>query len=74
MSHNTEEYWESLGPQGHLLQELFHNQTELITQLHMLNKILEDQAMEAKDDVSDAATKAASAQAILMNMLAGSHS
>jgi len=55
--------------------ELFHNQSQL-TQLQTANNDLEDHAMVAQtDDVSDAVAKAASAvvQAILMNMLTGSH-
>jgi len=70
MSHQlTDNFWDSLGPQGLVLCELFHKQSRLITQLQLANNILRDQAMQAQDDVTNAATKAvaAVAQAILGN-------
>src|SRR5467141_2844235 len=76
MSHClTEEYWESLGPNGPFLCELFHTQSQQLSQLQLANNILEDRTMEAQTNISDAAAKAMSAiaQAILMNMLMGSH-
>jgi len=52
----TEEYWESLGPNGLFLCELFHNQSQQLAQLQMANNVLEDHAPEAQGDVTDAAT------------------
>ena len=71
----TEEYWESLGPKGPFLYELFHNQSQQFTRLQTVNNALEDHTLEAQTSVSDAAAKAtlARAQAILMNMLTRSH-
>jgi len=77
MSHHlTEEYWESLGPNGPFLPELFHTQSQKLTQLQSANNVLEDCTMDTQADVSDAAAaKAASAvvQAVLTNMPMGSH-
>src|SRR5882672_4851455 len=77
MSHQlTEEYWESLGPNGPFLREILHSQSQQLTQLQATNNALEDRAMDAQTDVSDAAAKAALAvaQAILSNMPTMSHS
>src|SRR5882724_7248375 len=76
MSHQlTDEYWESLGPNGPFLCELFHNQSQQLAQLQTTNNALHDRTLEAQSDITDAATKAASAvaQAILTNMPTGSH-
>ena len=78
MSHHlTEEYW-LLGPNGLFLCKLFHNQSQQLAQLQMVNNTLKDHALEAQGDVTNAAAKAMSsiAQAILTNMPAmmGSHS
>ena len=76
MSHClTEEYWESLGPNGLFLCELFHTQSQQLTQLQTPNNSLKDHAIEAQTDILDAAAKAMSAvvQVILMNMPTGSH-
>jgi len=61
-----------LGPNGPFLCELFHNQSQQLAQLQTANNALEDHALEAQGDVTDAATKAvlSIAQAILTNMLA----
>ena len=77
MSHHlTEEYWESLGPNGPFLCELFHTQSQQLTQLQTTNNTLEDHAIEAQTDVLAVESKAVSsiAQAILMNMPTRSHS
>src|SRR5882672_2627973 len=77
MSHHlTEEYWESLGPNSPFLSEIFNTQSQQLAQLQSVNNVLEDCAMDTQTDISDAAAKAASAvvQAILTNMLTGSHS
>jgi len=56
MSHHlTEEYWESLGCNSPFLHELFHNQSQQLTQLQTANNSLEDHALEAKSNVTDAA-------------------
>ena len=79
MSHHlTDEYWESLGPNrtnSPFLCELFHTQSQQLTQLQTANNALEDHTMEAQTNVLDAVAKAVSAvaQAILTNMLTGSH-
>src|SRR5882672_7244871 len=68
MSHQlTEGYWESLGPNGPFLREILHSQSQQLAQLKAANNALEDRAMDAQTDISDAAAKAASAvvQAIL---------
>src|SRR5882672_9489255 len=68
MSHHlTEEYWELLGPNGPFLCELFHNQSQQLAQLQMANNALEDHAIDAQTEVSDAV-------AILVNMPNWSHS
>ena len=77
MSHQlTEEYWESLGPNGPFLCEILHSQSQQLAQLQAANNALEDRAMDTQTDVSDTAAKAASAvaQAILSNMPMTSHS
>src|SRR5882672_2506487 len=76
MSHHlTEEYWESLGPNGPFLCELFNTQSQQVAQLQSVNNILKDHAMDAQTDVSDAAAKVMSAvvQEILTNIEMGSH-
>jgi len=76
MSHQlTDEYWESLGPNGPFLCELFHNQSQQLTQLQMTNNALHDRTLEAQSDIMDTATKAALAivQAILTNTPTRSH-
>src|SRR5882672_6834599 len=77
MSHHlTEEYWELLGPNGPFLHEIFHTQSQQLSQLQTANNVLKDCTMEAQTDVADATAKAMSAipQAILKNMPTGSHS
>src|SRR5882724_3308229 len=77
MSHQlTDKYWESLGPNGPFLCELFHNQSQQLTQLQTTNNALHDQTLEAQSNIMDAAAKVTSAitQAILTNMPTGSHS
>jgi len=75
LHHLTNEYWESPGPNGLFLPKLFHNQSQQLAQLQTVNNALEDCAIEAQTNVSDAVAKATStvAQAILMNMPTGSH-
>src|SRR5882724_6106376 len=78
MSHLLmEEYWESLGPNSPFLCELFHNQSQQLAQLQTANKALEDHALEAQSNITNAAAKAEAsvAQAILTNMPAtmGNH-
>ena len=71
MSHClTEEYWESLGPNGLFLCKLFNTQSQQLAQLQSANNVLKDCAMDTQTDVSDAAAKAMSviALATLMNM------
>src|SRR5882724_12372108 len=64
MSHQLpDEYWESLGPNGPFLRELFHNQSQLVTQLQAANNDLETQVMDALDDVANVASQAMSAVA-----------
>src|SRR5882724_5353771 len=70
MSHQLpDEYWESLGPNGPFLRELFHNQSQLVAQLQAVNNDLQTWVMEAPDDVANVASQAASAvaQTILTN-------
>ena len=77
MSHHlTDDYWELLGPNSPFLCQLFHDQSQQLTQLQTANIVLEDHTMEAQTKVLDAVAKAASAivQAILTNMPTGSHS
>jgi len=77
MSHElTDDFWDSLGPQGLFLCELFHKQSKLIMQLQLANKALEDQVVQAQGDITNAPVKAASAvaQAILGNMCAVNYS
>src|SRR5882724_5804951 len=70
MSHLTEEYWESPGPNSLFLYELFHNQSKQLTQLRMASNMLKDHALEAQGDVTNATAKAmlSVAQAIITNM------
>src|SRR5882724_11472853 len=73
MSHQLpDEYWESLGPNSLFLHELFHNQSQLVTQLQVANNDLQTQVMDAPDDIANAASQAMSAvaQMILTNMQA----
>jgi len=76
MSHQlTDKYWESLGPNGPFLCELFHNQSQQLAQLQTTNNTLHDRTLEAQSDIMDTVTKAASAiaQAILTNTPTRSH-
>jgi len=76
MSHHlTDEYWDLLGPNSPFLCQLFHDQSQQLTQLQTANNPLEDHAMEAKTNVSYTEAKATLAivQAILMTMPTGSH-
>src|SRR5882724_4452604 len=64
MSHQLpDEYWDSLGPNGPFLCELFHNQSQLVAQLQATNNDLQTQVMDASDDVANVASQAASAVA-----------
>jgi len=77
MSHClTEEYWESLGPNGPVLCEIFNTQSQQLALSTLLANWSWDHTIETQTDVSDAAAKATSAivQVILMNMPMGSHS
>src|SRR5882724_1743274 len=76
MSHQLpDEYWDPLGLNSPFLCKLFHNQSQLVTQLQATNNDLQTQVMDAPDDVANAASQAVSAVArtILtsMQMLAG---
>ena|SRR5882724_9819328 len=76
MSHQlTDDFWDLLGPEDLFQCKLFHKQSKLIAQLQIANNAIEDQVMQAQDDITDAATKAVSAvaQAILGNSPAVSH-
>ena len=67
MSHHlTQEYWESLGPNGPFLRELFNTQSQQLTQLQLANNVLEDHAMDAQTNTSDATVKATLAIAQVM--------
>jgi len=58
MSHQLmDEYWESLGPNGPFLCELFHNQSQQLTQLQTTNNTLHNRTLEAQSDITDAAPK-----------------
>ena len=77
MSHLlTEEYWESLGHNSPFLCELFHNQSQQLTQLQLANNTLEDHALEAQGDVTNTAAKAmlSIAHVILTNIPAATGS
>jgi len=52
LQHLTDEYWELLGPNGPFLHELFHNQSQQLTQVQTANNALEDHTMEAQTNVS----------------------
>src|SRR5882724_9677852 len=78
MSHQLlDKYWDSLGPNGPFLCELFHNQSQLVTQLQVTNNDLQTRVMDATDDVANAASQAASAVACTIltsvQMLTGGH-
>ena len=64
--HLTEEYWELLGPNSPFYMNSSTTSPNN-TQLQMANNVLEDHALEAQGDVTDAAAKAtlSIAQAIL---------
>ena len=63
MSHQLPyEYWDLLGQNGPFLCELFHNQSQLVTQLQAANNDLQTQVMDAPDDVVNMASQAASAE------------
>ena len=72
----TDKFWDLLGPKGHFLCKLFHNQSELITQLQMANNALKDSALEIQSNSTDATAKAvlSIAQAILTNLPSRGHS
>src|SRR5882724_13477450 len=73
MSHQLpDEYWDSLGPNGPFLCELFHNQSQLVAQLQAANNDLQTQMLDAPDDIANAASQAVSAvaQMILTNIQA----
>src|SRR5882724_11626413 len=73
MSHQLpDEYWDLLGPNGPFLHELFHNQSQLVTQLQVANNNLQTWMLDTPDDVANAASQAASAVAwmILTNVQA----
>src|SRR5882724_4440337 len=64
MSHQLpDEYWDSLGPNGPFLHELFHNQLQLVAQLQVTNNGLQTQVMDAPDDIANAASQVALAVA-----------
>src|SRR5882724_7583750 len=64
MSHQLpDKYWDSLGLNGPFLCELFHNQSQLVTQLQAANNDLQTQVMDAPDDIANAASQAVSAVA-----------
>src|SRR5882724_4592156 len=64
MSHQLpDEYWESLGPNGLFLRELFHNQLQLVAQLQATNNDLQTRVMDAPDDIANAASQVALAVA-----------
>src|SRR5882724_177344 len=78
MSHQLpDEYWDSLGLNGPFLCKLFHNQSQLVAQLQATNNNLQNQVMDAPDDVANAASQATLAVActILTSMQtsAGGH-
>jgi len=61
MSHClTEEYWESLGPNGPFLHELFNTQSQQLAQLQSANNVLKT-SHGLQTNISDAAAKPASA-------------
>ena len=71
MSHQLpDKYWDSLRPNGLFLHELFHNQSQLVTQLQVTNNNLQIQMLDAPYDIANAASQAASAvaQMILTNI------
>src|SRR5882724_8573454 len=64
MSHQLpDKYWDSLGLNGPFLCELFHNQSQLITQLQVTNSNLQTQVMDTPDNVANVASQAALAVA-----------
>ena len=78
MSHHlTNEYWELLEPNSPPLHELFHIQSQQLTQLQSANNALEEWAQETQSNIMDSAAKAVLSvvQAIFSNMLmlTGSH-
>jgi len=73
MSHQLpDEYWDTLGPKGPFLHELFHNQSQLVTQLQAANNDLQTWMLDTPDDVANVDSQAASAVArmILTNVQA----
>src|SRR5882724_4641734 len=71
MSHKLpDKYWNSLGPNGSFLHELFHNQSQLVTQLQATNNDLQTQVLDAPDNIANVASQAALAvaQMILTNV------
>ena len=73
MTHQLpDEYWDSLGPNSPFLCKIFHNQSQLVTQLQVANNNLQTWMLDAPDDVANAAWEAALAVAwtILTNVQA----
>src|SRR5882724_11187395 len=73
MSHQLpDKYWDLLGPNGPFLHKIFHNQSQLVTQLQAANNDLQTQMLDAPDNVANAAfqTTLAVAQTILTNIQA----
>src|SRR5882724_2882916 len=71
MSHQLQdEYWDLLGPNGPFLCELFHNQSQLVTQLQAANNNFQTQMLDTPDDIVNMASQAALAvaQMILTNI------
>ena len=73
MSHQLpDKYWDLLGPNGPFLHELFHNQSQLVTQLQAAINDLQTQMLDTPDNVANVASQAALAVAwtILTNVQA----
>ena len=66
----SDEYLDSLGPNGPFLFKLFHNQSQLVAQLQASNNDLQTQMLDAPDDVANMASQAVLAVAwrILTNV------
>src|SRR5882724_4381358 len=59
MSHQLpDKYWDSLGPNGPFLCKIFHNQSQLVTQLQATNNDLQTQVMDAPDNIANTASQA----------------
>jgi len=71
MSHQLpDDSWDSLGPNGAFLHELFHKQPQLVTQLQASNNGLQTWMLDALDYIANTASQAAMAVAgtILTNI------